>query len=150
MNSALKPDVQSQLAQLRDIRLPHEVGLWPLSPGWWMLIILSVVLLAALVSWRVLRRYGARYLALRELETMPQDDSREFATQLSMLLKRVARRKHQHVAQLSGVRWAEFLSNTGLARQHAQYLADATYTTEPVAANAALRRDASNWIRRQT
>jgi len=156
----MNPDLQAQLAQLRDIRVPHEVGLWPLAPGWWVVIAVLVIALLALASWRVLRRYGARYLALRELDAIPADDSRQFATELSMLLRRVARSEErrkedsnqENVVQLSGSKWAGYLSDTGLQKDLANYLADATYAAQPVtiAANSDLRDAARTWIRRQT
>jgi len=160
----MNPDLQAQLAQLRDIRVPHEVGLWPLAPGWWMLIAVFVIALLTLASWRVLRRYGAGYLALRELDAIPADDSRQFATELSMLLRRVARSaerrkegrnedgKQENVLLLSGSKWAGYLSDTGLQKEIANYLANAAYAAQPVtiAADSDMRDAARTWIRRQT
>lgn len=148
----MSPDVQAQLAQLRDIRMPQEIGLWPLAPGWWALMLVIVCALVALFSWRLLRRRGTRYLALKELEVLSDDDRHQFAAQLSMLMHRVARRKDASTAQLSGRRWAEYLSGSGLALQHANYLAEAPYTrqSEDATGGADLRHAVENWIRRQT
>ncbi|HAU18090.1 MAG TPA: DUF4381 domain-containing protein, partial [Marinobacter adhaerens] len=40
---------QDPLSQLRDIHLPETGGLWPPAPGWWVLAILLIAVLAALV-----------------------------------------------------------------------------------------------------
>ena len=133
-----------------------------------MVIAILLIALLALLSWRVLRRYGARYLALRELEAIATDDSRQFVTELSMLLRRVARSAERHkerhkekrkddgkrenVVQLSGSKWAGYLSATGLQKNLADYMADATYAAQPVTtvADSELRDAARTWIRRQT
>ena len=50
------PETQDPLAQLRDIHLPETVGLWPLAPGWWLLIALIIgALVTGIIYWR--RRY---------------------------------------------------------------------------------------------
>lgn len=148
----MNPNLQSQLAQLRDIRVPQEIGLWPLAPGWWTALALIVIALIAFIIWRVRRRYGARYLALQELDALPTDDPRQFATGVSTLLRRVARLKEEAVAQLSGKSWADYLSARGLASDYANYLAEATYAARPsvTATSAELRSAAENWIRSQT
>ena len=44
----------SQLS-LNDILLPEAIGIWPLAPGWWLLIALAVItpiIIYVLVRWR--------------------------------------------------------------------------------------------------
>ena len=148
----MTPDIQAQLAQLRDIRAPQEVGFWPLAPGWWMLALVFGLAIAGIVCWRVLRRYSARSLALAELDALPKDDPRHYATELSILLRRVARRKNEAVTRLSGKNWSDYLASTGLKPSCAQYLAEATYAAEPAvtATSAELQAAAATWIRTQT
>ena len=44
------------LAELRDIHLPEAVSLWPLAPGWWLLLaLIAAVLGLSIAVW--LRRY---------------------------------------------------------------------------------------------
>ena len=150
--NAANADMQAQLALLRDIRTPDAINWWPLAPGWWMLAALIVIAVVAFVAWRVLRRYGARYLALRELDALPGENAHEFAAGASMLLRRVALRKDNAVAPLSGQRWAEYLSGTGLSPAYAQYLVEATYAAQPGQGTnpSELRQAMANWIRRQT
>ncbi|WP_371377014.1 DUF4381 domain-containing protein [Thalassotalea aquiviva] len=59
------------LAQLKDIHLPEQVGFWPLAPGWWILVLLSisavVLLLRALLKQRELSKVKRQ--ALKQLST---------------------------------------------------------------------------------
>ena len=64
------------LAGLKDIHLPPEPGLWPLAPGWWVVIILLAAGLALSLWWAIRcyrsRRYRREALAhLREMERGP-------------------------------------------------------------------------------
>ncbi|MBV1915190.1 MAG: DUF4381 domain-containing protein [Pseudomonadales bacterium] len=58
------------LSQLKDIHLPDAPGLWPLAPGWWILIVLLIALVSAaiylVISYRRKNRY--RKLATRQAE----------------------------------------------------------------------------------
>lgn len=40
--------MNEQPLPLKDIHLPSEPGIWPLAPGWWVLIALALILIAIL------------------------------------------------------------------------------------------------------
>ncbi|NIZ12038.1 DUF4381 domain-containing protein [Phaeobacter sp. HF9A] len=148
----MTPEIEAQLAQLRDIRLPDPVGWWPLAYGWWLALALVC---AALLAGRVYARWRkqtARARALRELAAIPGDDPQGFATAVSILLRRVARRKDALAAQLSGKPWADYLAQKGLRADLASYLAEATYAPggADTPTDDTLRNAAAHWIRRQT
>ena len=147
----MTPELESQLALLRDIRVPEDIGWWPLAPGWWFAIALFCAAILGAVLWTFLRQRTARYAALRELEKLEASDPIDFATNLSVLLRRVARRKDEYATQLSGESWAKYLSDTGLTPALAQHVAEATYAARTDTAPAAetLRSAAATWIRRQ-
>ena len=44
------------LAQLRDIHLPDPISGWPPGPGWWLLALLLLTVLAVLGTWLWRRR----------------------------------------------------------------------------------------------
>lgn len=148
----MTPEMESQLALLRDIRVPESIGWWPLAYGWWLALALICTATISAFIWNFLRKRTARYLALRELESLTAGNPRDFATGLSMLFRRVARRKDSHAMQLSGESWAKYLSDTGLKPALAQHVAAATYALRMDAAPSSetLRSAAATWIRRQS
>jgi len=103
---------------LRDLHLPDEVGLWPLAPGWWILIALLVAG-AAIVVWRIVvarRKSAPRRLALARLDHCAADyaehgDPVRLGAELSELLRRtmLAYAPRSEVAGLTGDAWLEWL-----------------------------------------
>jgi hypothetical protein len=81
---------------LRDIHLPAPVSWWPPATGWWLVLALGVLVLAAVALhrwWR--RRTRLRRLALAELAVIEQayarsGDGHACARGLSQLLRRLA------------------------------------------------------------
>jgi hypothetical protein len=110
------------LAGLRGYHLPDPVGWWPPAPGWWVLALLTLVLLAAGIHWaaRRHRRRAAARQALKELARLREGlavdgDRTAFARGLSRLLRRFAlvRFPRREVAGLAGEDWLAFLDATG-------------------------------------
>jgi hypothetical protein len=109
------------LAQLRDIHLPAPIGWWPPAPGWWLLglLVLAVLATAGLLLRRYLRRNRYRRAALRELRilaaTRAEYRTREAVEQIAILLRRVAIQTSGRaaVAPLAGESWLEFLDRQG-------------------------------------
>ena len=103
---------------LRDLHLPDVVGLWPLAPGWWVLILLAAagvvyLLFKLLLRWRF---NAARRLALRELASLRRDyEGGADATVLSKALSELMRRSmlayapRAEVARLTGDTWLSWL-----------------------------------------
>ena len=109
---------QDPLSQLRDIHLPETGGLWPPAPGWWVLAILLIAVLAALVWLFIRRRQRNRWFrsARAELARLERSAATTPAwfTQLNTLLKQAARERYpeQHPDALTGDAWVEFLLKT--------------------------------------
>ncbi|MEC9196643.1 MAG: DUF4381 domain-containing protein [Pseudomonadota bacterium] len=154
----LTPEQQAAFEQLRDIRLPAPVSWWPLAPGWWALIALSLILMAAAIAWNIQRRRTRRYAALREFAAlrsrMETEDYSGLATDLAALIRRVAlSAQGRHLASLSEAEWAGALEQGrfGLPPDVAGLLAEAPYrnpeTLEPSRVRA-LFAPAEIWIRR--
>ncbi len=110
------------------IQLPHDIiepapiGWWPLAPGWWMLIVMALLVLAIGGRWYWRRRQALAPLrqALREYRQIAahwhqQRDPHITTAALSALLKRVARHYHRDetIAKLTGATWQEFLVRSG-------------------------------------
>nr|WP_321442553.1 DUF4381 domain-containing protein [uncultured Cohaesibacter sp.] len=152
MSTELSPQMQAQLDQLRDIHLPQPIGWWPLAPGWWALIALVCLAIVAAIVWTWMRRRSARFIALRELEAINSEREDEFLTQLSSLLRRVARRRSAGADVLTGEAWSAFLmeGKDGMSRDSASLLATGPYGP-PANQNfepEALRAETATWIRR--
>ena len=114
------PNAQ-ELAQLKDIHRPDPMGWWPLAPGWYLLAILSIVVIITVIFF--IHRYylynRARRQALRLLTVFQQQYQRDSngplgAARVSELLKRVslAYFPRESVASLQGESWIEFLNSS--------------------------------------
>ena len=97
---------------LRDIHLPADIGLWPLAPGWWLLLgLLILCALALLLVVRFRQRRRLRRLALCRLEELNHLPEPQLATALSRLLRQAAisHFPSHEIAGLTGQGWLEFL-----------------------------------------
>lgn len=102
----------ASLQNLNDIVAPAPVGWWPLAPGWYLLAVLLLFVLAylGLHWWLTWRRNRYRRTALNELHSIGEQRLRE----LPALLKRTALTcwPRGQVAALSGPEWHRFLDET--------------------------------------
>lgn len=105
---------------LRDLHLPEPIGWWPLAPGWWILIVLTLVGLGWLLLrvWRTRQFNAPRRYAIRELTNVEADYLRHrdpvmLGKQLSELLRRgmLAYAPRHEVAGLTGESWLAWLDN---------------------------------------
>ena len=104
------------LDQLRDIHLPEPISWWPLAPGWWLLIIISLAL-AAWTTRFVYRRYRAalyRRQALKKLNQLTELNNQQQLTGLYELLKQTANTAYPqlHPASLGAEAFISFLVNS--------------------------------------
>lgn len=152
--------IENPLDQLRDIHLPEPISWWPPAPGWWLLALVTLVILGAglLAARKYLHKNQYRRTALAALQAAyenlhPGDDHRLFLERTAALLRRVAIQAYgrQEVAALTGSRWLGFLDRTGNTDQFSNgpgaVLADGHYKsrvqTDPERLTALLRQ----WIK---
>ncbi len=103
---------------LRDIRLPAEPGFWPLAPGWWVLITVSLIVLA----WLTLKTYQhlkkkrrwqqiEQQLADIEFDFNQSNNKQKLLTETSVFLRRFVKfqLKQNQASTLSGQDWIEHL-----------------------------------------
>jgi len=161
---------QDPLAGLRDIHLPEPVSWWPPAPGWWLLLVLILLGMAALYRWLKKRQemkekpkqFSQREMlkqALDELERLQElavADASILATELSALLRRVAiglKPDDARIAGLSGDNWLSWLDgqwdentfSNGVGRA----LLDAPYQRHGQADIAKLLQLVRQWIEAQ-
>ncbi|MGB0894207.1 MAG: DUF4381 domain-containing protein [Parashewanella sp.] len=98
------------LAQLQDIHTPEQIGLWPLAPGYWLLLIIALLVIAS--AYLLVKRYrmnnASKKAALISLNNLQQPDS---AIQINAILKRAAMsyRDRTDIASLNGDEWYQWL-----------------------------------------
>lgn len=101
---------------LRDIHLPNPISWWPLAPGWWLLLVMAI-LLCGLTVWliRMLLRPTLRKQAIQQLDYIEKsfeesEDAVQCLTELSALLRRaVLSQNHSKAAGLIGTPWLKVL-----------------------------------------
>lgn len=156
-------DINMQLEQLRDIRLPDEISWWPIADAWWLLAIVTVLAIAITSFLIVRRRRSLRFNAMRELQLLRNDEQLQqqppmLAERAGELLKRIVLRNpdDQSSASLSGDKWSQVLAEEPGAMDStvAEYIAVAPYASEQTRASAppvASILDATeSWIKRVT
>ena len=111
-----------QLEKLRDIHLPNPIGFWPPAVGWWLLVIVTLILSIALLIWlvnrhsrRLYRRQALGQLLLLLRRYRADGDALAYLTNASDLIKRVAIASFGRTAcaSLVGEDWMKFLDSTG-------------------------------------
>ncbi len=151
---------------LRDIRGLDAVSVWPLAPGWWLLIIALIVAaialfllskapIAALFSsgdWRG----DARHLLGDLKRRLPSLDGRSAASEFSELMRRIAmaRTARDECAGLSGADWLDWLSANDPGgfdwREHGRLIIEAPYAPIGTSLNmddmGRLIDAAANWL----
>lgn len=102
---------------LKDIHLPEVILWWPLAPGWWLILILTVLLVIffpRILRW--LRWKPTRVVSLRELNQIRADrdnglDEQRVLQGVTILLRRTVMSYCGRAmgANLTGKRWVEQL-----------------------------------------
>lgn len=110
-----------ELAKLHDIYLPEPIGWWPLAEGWFLLLLLVLILIgfSSYFAFRFYKNGLAKREALLLLKRYEQDyqsgaDSQTISMKISELLRRVALVyfPRKEVAGLKGEAWLDFLTKT--------------------------------------
>ena len=150
---------QDPLANLHPLREPGLIGWWPLAPGWWLLLAIVLLCLAAL-GYVLLKRYRAnayRRQALAQLQTLHREyleekNAGQYLAQTNALLKSVALRSYprREVAASNGEQWLTFLNNSmNSAEQFQSGFVTAAYRKVcPDMDMEQMHRAAQLWIKR--
>jgi len=156
----LNPD--NLLSQLRDVHAPEPFGWWPLAPGWWIVIILGLILLLTLVYsciryWRARawkREAHAEFKRVRQAYL--EKPSATHLIALNQLLKRIictvrGTRNYMHYAQEE---WARELSNIQikgkpvLQEQEIKLLSNDIYSSEQEKLDKSALDRFEQWIKK--
>jgi hypothetical protein len=115
----------ASLEDLKPLHLPDAVSIWPLAPGWWILISLPFVIAAIvmLIAWYKKRPKTLAYNALKSLaeklselskDDPPSDTYLILLQELNQLLKSISLLLNPKgdTAKLSGQAWANHLGES--------------------------------------
>lgn len=95
---------------LHDVHEVPSPPLWPLAPGWWILIALTLTLALAFFAWRRhARQKRERANALFDAALAEAKTPAQRLQVMSELLRRAARRVRTDADTLSGEAWLDFL-----------------------------------------
>ena len=113
------------LSALKDIHLPEGVSLWPLAPGWYVIIILLLALfiffgITGVKKYRQIKKRQAIIRLFTALENnYLSNQNNEVLSEISILLKKIAIMKfpHKNPERFYGEKWLLFLDETGKTKQ---------------------------------
>ena len=143
---------------LHDIHTPVGVSWWPLAPGWWLLFLLGLCLLAFFI-WQWYRRSSLQREAMAELKRIRREfqehqQPNRLSMEVNILLRRIAlaRTPRAVVAGLIGKKWLSFLDRHGgdgeFVRGPGRILGTAPYARDTEVDTEALLTLAERWVRR--
>ena len=153
----MNTDGSALLAQLQDIHSAGQPGWWPPAPGWWVLAIILLLVLAfvlrKLTGWLSVRHRRKAWLrALEDLnrEYDPAQHPHEYLAGLNRLFRAVAVKAFPGTAcaRLQGEEWVAFIASLmpeGSADKMGA-LASGPYEPLPSFEAASLNAGASTWV----
>ena len=105
------------LLPLKPLHLPAAISAWPPAPGWYAVVFLILLLIAAVAIWRCRQHQQQRYwrLAMHKLQQLKsQPPVAATVADLAYLLKQMAMIYFptQQPAKLTGQSWLRFLDET--------------------------------------
>jgi len=144
---------------LKDIHLPEASLWWPLAPGWWLLLILLVLVifyLPRLLRW--LRSKPVKTLSLRELARIRADmlnglGQQQVSQEISILLRRtvISYCGRAIGASITGKKWVEQLKKLSgeecFTAEQNQWLSIDQYAPSTRCDLEAMLHSCENWIR---
>lgn len=106
----------ADLSQLKDIHLPDTITAWPIAFGWWTVLVLTVLLVAAAIYfWLHLKAKNANKKAALHLLNLKYEqfkanaDAQAFLQHSNQILKRYCLKQYPAAVGLSGLAWTDFL-----------------------------------------
>ena len=150
------------LDKLKDIHLPDAVSWWPLAPGWWILLVLFLLMLAIALYLYIRSQRKSRQEIIIEQALQLFDNlqasslnPKTLIMELSELLRRTAISLYgrESIANLAGKNWLLFLNDYGSTKAFTegvgQALADQPYRPEVDYHRQALLGLTHDWLKKQ-
>lgn len=112
------------LQNLKGLHLPGPISMWPLAPGWYLVLLVVAVIMAFALTkfffnWLRKRRRQWVISELQQLTLNYPKSPAENLSKMSVLVRRIslALFKREHVAGLHGEAWLRFLDQQGQTDQ---------------------------------
>jgi len=108
-------DIDLLQQQLVDIYQPESASWWPLTPAWWLLILISILSISSLIylyyKKTALRRYTLKQLQIIEKGFLEHGNINQLAMSLDIILRRVvlSQKTRQCSPGLIGKAWLNYL-----------------------------------------
>ena len=142
------------LADLKDIHLPDAITWWPLAPGWWLLMLAIILLVAALTAcYHFWKKRAYRRLALQELEEITANtdsttNTDHYLETIAGLIRRtaIAGSTDKQIAHWQGSQWQEYLQQH-MPEDQAQLIAVSRYQANHSVDKLQLANAARQWIK---
>ncbi|ACA87301.1 DUF4381 domain-containing protein [Shewanella woodyi] len=141
------------LQALKDIHTPAVVESWPIAPGYWLILLVSVSTLLFTVIWlkRRIQRSAAKRAALMELERLDIHNT-NICVEINTLIKRAALSylPREDVAGLEGQAWYAWInSQVKQPLLELEKLLDRRYQREPLTPDEAqrLKQITASWLK---
>ena len=110
------PNQAPDISQLKDIHLPNTITDWPISFGWWILLIVFIcaILVSAYLWFQQRKKSTTQRAALMLLDHQYEQfnasgNAQVFLQQSNQILKRYCLDKYPQAVSLSGPAWTNFL-----------------------------------------
>jgi cbb3-type cytochrome oxidase subunit 3 len=150
--------MNAQTLPLKDIYLPDPIGLWPLAPGWWLLIILIITLIATAVwFWQYNRKHRIAKQQTRDLiiaayaQWQMDQNNEHYCETINQSLKRYWRLYNKDAMALSGKGWVDALNRIAkspiFTGDLAHALASGPYCPASDIPHAELQQAALHWLK---
>lgn len=154
----MNEQLQAQLlSQLKDVHLPEQVSWWPLAIGWWIVIVVAILVLGVSLNflWKHYSHNRYRKLAIKELNQHhlswhANSDDKTYISAANDLLKRVIRIVDPNLVSQFGDNWVDALENHGNTElsQEARYaLAYQCYQAHVSADVPSLNAELKHWLK---
>ena len=143
MNNNLAPSTTpNPLDNLKDIHMPDAIGLWPLAPGWWVVIIVTSIALVftSYLLFKFYRSTDYKRVSKKQLSLINEQamNDTDYIKALNILLKQTALavNSREKIARLSANAWLEFLDkhveNKAFSQGIGQVLGQGPYQAAPL------------------
>lgn len=145
--------------QLKDIHLPHSISMWPMTSGWYFLILLVIVLvmLSALYITHRIRLNRVKKIIWNHWLNIKSglNSSQMNPVEIDIFLKRIVfmLKPNSNVLSLTGMEWINFLNEISFKHQpvfsnlSVIYLKQTIFEASPALPSPLFIQELEHWLK---